>query len=392
MVDELTYAMITPYSLLKSRTGGILARFLRLPELELVAVRLYAPSEAFVDDYCRTIEEQEIEPQLKDLLLEYLNDHFRPQNRLGLSNRTVVLLFRGPDALRRLKDEVVGPLTVTIKGDTIRGTYGDFVAYPNGEVKYFEPAVLMATDDRTNRRQLEVLARYADSDGGILKDVITYPADVTPETTLVVLKPETFSRHRSAPGHIIDIFSKTGLYIVGAKLLRLSLAQGEKLYEPLIEVFVNKLKPNLRKQLERALSANLDFQIPDDIYEQITELLKELNAECEFYKIVAYMTGKDPYTLTSDEERNEPGQERCLALLYQGEDAISKVRDQLGATDPRAARPGTVRSDFGADLMRNGAHASDSPENAERERRIVGLWEEEKPCDVTQLIEAYLSK
>ena len=90
------------------------------------------------------------------------------------------------------------------------------------------------------------------------------------------------------------------------------------------------------------------------------------------------------------EDRERPGEERSLALLYQGEDAVEKAREQLGATDPRVARPGTVRSDFGADLMRNGAHASDSPQSAERERRVLGLWKEEGPADVRLLIEAYL--
>ncbi len=102
------------------------------------------------------------------------------------------------------------------------------------------------------------------------------------------------------------------------------------------------------------------------------------------------MTGVAPTTVVDEEERRRPGQERCLALLYQGEDAIRKVREQLGATAPQAAEPGTVRNDFGADLMRNGAHASDSPENAERERRVLGLWKEEGPSDVRSLIEAYL--
>jgi hypothetical protein len=103
------------------------------------------------------------------------------------------------------------------------------------------------------------------------------------------------------------------------------------------------------------------------------------------------MTGRDPRSVRTAEERDRPGEERCLALLYQGEDAVEKAREQLGATDPRVARPGTVRSDFGADLMRNGAHASDSPESAERERRVLDLWREEGPADVRLLIEAYLA-
>jgi len=392
MADELTYAMITPYSLLKSRTGGILARLLRLGELELEAVRLYAPSDGFLDEYCHTIEEQALDPPTERLLLGYINDNLRPENRAGLVSRCLVLLFRGPDAVDRIRDDVVGPLTAGTKGDTVRGTYGDFVSYPDGEVKYFEPAVLIPPDSATNRRQLDIFARYAESDGGILEHVLRYPPGVIPQTTLVILKPETLGRHRSAPGHIIDIFSKTGLYIVGARLLRLSVAQGEKLYEPLRTIFVERLKPSLREQLQQALGQGLDFPVPEDAYDRMTELLKKAHAECEFRKIVAYMTGVEARAASSPEERDHPGRERCLALLYQGEDAIRKVREQLGATDPRAARPGTVRSDFGADLMRNGAHASDSPENAERERRVLGLWQEEGPSDVRTMIEAYLGE
>jgi len=390
VADELTYVMITPYSLLKSRTGGILARLLRLGQLELEAVHLYAPSDAFLDEYCRTIEEQSLDPKTRQLLLDYINDNLRPDGCTGLVNRCLVMLFRGPEAVDRIRDDVVGPLTAGIKGDTVRGTYGDFVSYPGGEVKYFEPAVLIAPDDATNRKQLSILARYAESDGGVLDHALTYPPGVTPETTLVILKPETLGRRRSAPGHIIDIFSKTGLYIVGAKLLRLSVAQGEKLYEPLRTIFVEKLKPLLRRRLHEALTRGLDFEVPEQVYDQVADLLKERHAECEFNKIVTYMTGIDPRSVTDEEERRRPGQERCLALLYQGEDAIRKVREQLGATDPRAAEPGTVRSDFGADLMRNGAHASDSPENAERERRVLGLWEEGEAPDVRSLIDAYL--
>ena len=60
MADELTYALITPYSLLKSRTGGILGRLLSLTNLEIIGATMFAPSDSFVDKYCATIEEQDI--------------------------------------------------------------------------------------------------------------------------------------------------------------------------------------------------------------------------------------------------------------------------------------------------------------------------------------------
>ena len=61
--------------------------------------------------------------------------------------------------------------------------------------------------------------------------------------------------------------------------------------------------------------------------------------------------------------------------MYEGEDAVGKIRDVLGPTDPTKAPDGTVRREFGSDVMVNTAHASDSPENARREMRILGMAE-----------------
>lgn len=56
-----------------------------------------------------------------------------------------------------------------------------------------------------------------------------------------------------------------------------------------------------------------------------------------------------------------------IALVLEGDDIIAKVRDMLGVTDSRKAAPGTLRAEFGVDQMVNVAHASDSPEAAEKE-------------------------
>lgn len=56
-----------------------------------------------------------------------------------------------------------------------------------------------------------------------------------------------------------------------------------------------------------------------------------------------------------------------LAMVIEGEDVVMKVRDMLGVTDSRKAAPGTIRAEFGVDQMVNVAHASDSPETAEKE-------------------------
>jgi nucleoside-diphosphate kinase len=56
-----------------------------------------------------------------------------------------------------------------------------------------------------------------------------------------------------------------------------------------------------------------------------------------------------------------------IALALAGEDAVAKIRSIIGPTDSKKAEKGTIRGDFGVDVMVNIVHASDSPENAEIE-------------------------
>jgi len=387
VANELAYALITPYSLLKSRTGGIIGRLMVLGDLELVGVHMYAPSDAFVDEYLETVREQrKFEPQLRDTMLQYVDENFRPDNAMGISNRTMLLLFKGENARETLWRNAIGRLSSEPRGDTVRGTYGDFVSYPNGDVKFFEPAVLTAVDLECNLRQLEIFAKYARSDGGVVEKAVKLPPDAKPETTLVILKPENFSKKSVKPGNIVDIFSKTGLFIVGAKLIRMSVAQAMEFYGPLLDVFPDKLKGNLAHSVKTALSSALNFQIDDETVSQIAELLKDAHARHEFNQIIEYMTGLNPDRVPP-EEYNRPGRQKTLALLYHGVDAVNKIRERLGPTDPSKAPAGTVRSDFGATLMSNAAHASDSVENALRERKIIGLTgTEDESCDVLGIV------
>ena len=57
----------------------------------------------------------------------------------------------------------------------------------------------------------------------------------------------------------------------------------------------------------------------------------------------------------------------CLPLALERDDAVAKLREVIGATDPREAAPGTVRALYAESKERNAIHASDSPENAARE-------------------------
>ena len=56
-----------------------------------------------------------------------------------------------------------------------------------------------------------------------------------------------------------------------------------------------------------------------------------------------------------------------VAMVWQGKDAIAAARATMGATNPVAATPGTIRGDFGMEIGRNLVHGSDSPENAVKE-------------------------
>ncbi|HXG77919.1 MAG TPA: nucleoside-diphosphate kinase [Methyloceanibacter sp.] len=56
-----------------------------------------------------------------------------------------------------------------------------------------------------------------------------------------------------------------------------------------------------------------------------------------------------------------------ILQVLEGENAIAKNREVMGATNPVDAAPGTIRKDFGVNLQRNSVHGSDSPETAKRE-------------------------
>ncbi len=60
----------------------------------------------------------------------------------------------------------------------------------------------------------------------------------------------------------------------------------------------------------------------------------------------------------------------AVAMLWNGEGAVSVVRKMMGATDPAKAEPGTIRADFGLQIGRNVIHGSDSPESARREAAL----------------------
>ena len=371
MAKELTYVVITPYSLIKARTGNIIARLMSFSGCDLVGIRMMRPSDEFINEYIKRVKSLRIEPKVEKALVNYIDQNLRPENIHGQANRCLFLLFEGENAVERIY-EVVGQFTTETESEdssgTIRGTYCDYITTPDGAVRYFEPAVLVPTNVEYSRTNLELFAQLGFNDSGI------YEECAEGETTLVILKPDNFFKHSVRPGNMIDMFSKTGLRIVGARMIRMSAAQGEEFYGFLREIFKRKLKCRVAERIREGIGALFDFEITNDEYNAMAEVIVKKNAEYEFSLIVKYMTGVDPNSL-SPEDPNKPGTHRGLALLYRGLSAVGKIRERLGVTDPSMAAAGTIRSDFGQNIMQNAAHASDSVQRAIHERKIIGFYE-----------------
>jgi len=125
---------------------------------------------------------------------------------------------------------------------------------------------------------------------------------MTVQRTLTIVKPDAVAK--GVAGQIIARFEKAGLKILAARLTHLTPAQAAGFY------IVHKDRP--------------------------------------FYaSLCAFMT-----------------QGPCLPMVLEGENAIARLRDLMGATDPAKAATGTIRKDFAASIEANAVHGSDSPESA----------------------------
>jgi len=134
------------------------------------------------------------------------------------------------------------------------------------------------------------------------------------ERTLVFLKPGAVIR--GLMGEIITRIERKGLKITAMKLLRLNKEKAEELYE---------------------MHRGKTF----------------------FQELVAHVTSGP-----------------VLAMVVEGPNAVTVMRTLIGKTNPLEAGPGTIRGDYALNVTKNVIHASDSPENAEREIRIFFKEEE----------------
>jgi len=159
---------------------------------------------------------------------------------------------------------------------------------------------------------------------------------------------------------------------VGVKKFAMSVAQAEEFYGPVRESLKKVFKRFGADRAAQALSREFGFPVEAAPLDGLCDTLAPIFAEREFENIVEFMTGRRPSNCLPG-ERTLPGTEECLAIVYEGVDAVNKIRDILGATDPLKARPGSIRREFGTNIMVNAAHASDSPENASREMGIIDV-------------------
>jgi nucleoside diphosphate kinase len=389
MSEQLAYAIITPYSLHKSRTGGILSRLLSRTGLELAGARMFAPGEELIKKYSEaTISANDPQDRrIQELIYDYIVQNLSPDPKTGNRRRLMMLLFRGEDAVRKTRS-VIGNISAERRGgETIRDTYGDLIIDENNQVRYFEPAVLAAPTPEEAESKLKLWAKYSDSDGGLLENVLSYPTGEIPQRTLVLLKPENFRFPTGRPGNMIDFFSRTGLYIVAVKVHRMSVAQAVEFYGPVRETLRTKLKDMVASKARALVEREFNFKLGVEHEQQLGNILGPVFGDNQFENIVRFMSGKGPSECAPG-EMDEPGSEKCIALVYEGVEAVRKIRDVLGPTDPSKAPPGSIRREFGQTIMVNAAHASDSPESAQRELGIINI----KDNDFRQVIEEFYGK
>lgn len=376
MTTQLAYVIVTPHSLLKSRTGGIISRLIARTGLDLVGARMFAPSQELTEQFAQATAASSDpgDRRIQAMIHDYILSHLGPDKKTGKRRRVMMLLFKGEEAIRKILS-VAGHITPGRSGgETIRDTFGDLIIGEDGEVKHFEPAVLVAPNSLDAEVKLKLWARYSDSDGGVLENVVSYAGEHQPQRTLVLIKPENFRFPTGRPGNMIDFFSRTGLFIVAIKVHRMSVAQAMEFYGPVLEVLKTKLVDSVAARAKPHLEKEFGFTLSSEMESKLGQLLCPVFGEHHFGNIIRFMAGRSPAECPP-EQREQPGSEKCIAIVYEGVESVRKIREVLGPTDPSKAPPGSIRREFGSSMMVNAAHASDSPENAQREMGIIRIGE-----------------
>lgn len=369
MEKHLAYVLITPHTLRKSRTGAVMGRLLGNTTANLVGAQVIGLDQEMTETFASSIKPgaNEDEEKYRSLIREYILANFGP-SRSGRRHRALMLVFCGENVDRELQT-ITGHFISPDSGETIRGAFGDEVYYPDGSIRYFEPGVLYSEPGESG---LEVWRDFLRRYPNLVEGAVVYNKPDAVQRTLVLIKPDTFQHRSLRPGAVLDMFSRTGLRIIGCKLVRMTVAQALEFYGPVKQALERKLAPSVGEKARKTLENDLGFNLPEAAVPALTAAVGIPFAHEQFEQIVKFMTGRRP-SETAPEDYDKPGTAGCLAVVYEGEDAVDKIRNVLGPTDPTKAPQGTVRREFGHNVMINTAHASDSPENAVREMNILKM-------------------
>jgi len=372
MANELAFVLINPYTISKSRTGGVIGRFMSRTGLDLAGARLFAPGADLVEKYAALVGgDRALDPEARGLLANYILKNYAPDRKTGLPRRVMMILLEGENAIEKVR-QTAGPVVMG-SGETIRDTFGDYVVDDEKKVKYFEPAVLIGSGPQDTAATLKLWCSSGMGGSGMLKKAV----DVNDSSrqwqqTLVLIKPDNFMFPNARPGNIIDLLSRSGLRIISANVHRISVAQAEKFYQPVHQILREKMKGQISSRVVGLLEKELNVTIPGPTVRLLEDQLGPLLGDEQFYQLIKFMTGHYPPACQPG-DRQQDGQSKCLSLIYSGVNAVEKIRNLLSSTDPNKASMVSVRREFGRDIMVNAAHASDSPENAEREIGILDV-------------------
>ena len=371
MKDELSYVIVTPYSIVKSRTGGVIARLLSRLDIELIGAQIILPDTEFVREYSALLRARGTTDDFT-MLAEYVEKNFISGGR---SHRVLILLFRGQDACIKLSN-ICGAIhpenrgIESLTGETIRDTYSDLIVDANDpkKITYFEPAVFTPRTQEGALKDLELIARFLKGKENIVTNM-EYPETAKIERTLVIIKPDNWNFASSRPGTIIDMFSRTGMRIVGIKIHQFSREEALEFYGPVEAALKEKLAPLFGAKAVETLEKEYEISLNEKTKEIVAGSFGREYAESEFNKIIEFMSGMR----RGSDKNNVPV--KTMILVYEGDRAVQRIREVLGPTDPLKAPGGTVRREFGSNIMVNTAHASDSSENFNREAKIVKIHE-----------------
>src|SRR5437868_4700135 len=185
-MQELSYAIVTPYSMRKSRTGGIVSRLISRTGLDVVAGRMFVPSAELVKRYAETIvtETESRHRATQELIREYVRRNFTGKIN-GQRPRVLFLVFRGEDAVSKAQRTVVDIVAERTSGEQMLDAVVDYIAGATGKVTYCGPAVLTAIQPDQVERDLKLGAEFSETDGGILERVIESAAGTKVEKAVV---------------------------------------------------------------------------------------------------------------------------------------------------------------------------------------------------------------